>query len=680
MLLPDLTPWASQSKGFVHDWTIQGNDLRLTTAMANIGDGRLEIRGGAVNGDEQDVFQRIYNADGSFTDVQSGVFIYHDEHDHIHFEEFAQYRLREILPGGGVGDVIAAGEKVSFCLLDVDRYDNSGPAAPVYVSCGQQQGISVGWADVYDRGLPGQSIDITNIADGRYWLEVEVDPSNRLMETDETNNIVRIEIDLQRPGGNTAIAPDTFEANDSFDNASILAPPEDHSYTNLTIHASQNDDYFRVTASATGPLWFDLAFKHADGDIDMAVYDANRNLVGRSDSANDFENVRVDAIAGQYYYVRVFGYEGDTNRNYTFNVDQLDDHNHAPTNITLSSNAVQEFRANGTVVATLTTIDPGVGNVPTYTLLNSAGGRFTVAGNQLRVANHVLLDYEQAKSHTITLRATDRGGLTVDKTFAINVLNVEPEVVTGNSSANTLVGGVRNDALSGVAGNDVLKGGGGSDTLNGGTGIDVMIGGDGSDTFVVDVYADITTELATGGTDTVTSMAMSLNLGHHVNVENITLLGAANLSATGNAAANTLRGNIGANWLNGSGGNDFFNGGLGNDIMAGGTGNDMFVFNSAPNANTNRDTIVDFVAVNDTILLDNAVFAALGAATGTLSAASFWASATGLAHDANDRILYNKTTGALIYDSNGSAAGGAIHFATLSNHPANITAANFLVI
>ena len=56
-LLPDLTPWASQSHGFMYDWTVQGDELRLTTAMANIGTGPLELRGGAVNErDPVDVF------------------------------------------------------------------------------------------------------------------------------------------------------------------------------------------------------------------------------------------------------------------------------------------------------------------------------------------------------------------------------------------------------------------------------------------------------------------------------------------------------------------------------------------------------------------------------------------------------------------------------------------------
>jgi hypothetical protein len=47
-----------------------------------------------------------------------------------------------------------------------------------------------------------------------------------------------------------------------------------------------------------------------------------------------------------------------------------------------------------------------------------------------------------------------------------------------------------------------------------------------------------------------------------------------------------------------------------------------------------------------------------------------------LAHD--DRIIYQKTTGALYYDSNGDAAGGAIKFAQLTAG-LTLTNSDFLV-
>ncbi len=174
--------------------------------MANIGTGRMELRGGATHGSTQDVMQRIYEPNGTFTDVLAGTFTYHPEHGHIHFDGFAEFRLRSVLPDGGVGPIVAAGDKVSFCLLDVQRYDNSGPSSPNFLTCGQVQGISVGWADVYDRGLPGQSIDISAVANGTYWLEVVVDPDNHLLESNEDNNTTRIQINLQRTGGGGTIA------------------------------------------------------------------------------------------------------------------------------------------------------------------------------------------------------------------------------------------------------------------------------------------------------------------------------------------------------------------------------------------------------------------------------------------------------------------------------------------
>ena len=49
----------------------------------------------------------------------------------------------------------------------------------------------------------------------------------------------------------------------------------------------------------------------------------------------------------------------------------------------------------------------------------------------------------------------------------------------------------------------------------------------------------------------------------------------------------------------------------------------------------------------------------------------FWASDTGVAHDLDDRLIYNTTTGALIYDNNGNKAGGAVVLETLgvTTHP-----------
>ncbi len=140
---------------------------------------------------------------------------------------------------------------------------------------------------------------------------------------------------------------------------------------------------------------------------------------------------------------------------------------------------------------------------------------------------------------------------------------------SGNAWANTLTGNGGANRLNGDAANDSLDGAAGADTLTGGTGADTMRGGLGDDTYAVDVTTDSVVEGGgTGsGIDTVRS-SLSYVLG--ANLERVILLGAANLTGTGNSLANLLTGNTGANLLNGA---------AGADTMAGGTGDDTYVVN-----------------------------------------------------------------------------------------------------
>ncbi len=154
----------------------------------------------------------------------------------------------------------------------------------------------------------------------------------------------------------------------------------------------------------------------------------------------------------------------------------------------LGGTSVKEFRADGTVVGTL--LPAGAGTTFTYELLDDAGGRFAIVGNQLRVANGLLLDKEQAGSHQVAIKATDLGGVVHTGTFTITVLNVDPELVGGNNAANKLVGGAFADTFSGDGGADTLRGQGGNDKLFGGSGNDTLLGEGGNDILSGDVGAD----------------------------------------------------------------------------------------------------------------------------------------------------------------------------------------------
>ncbi len=145
---------------------------------------------------------------------------------------------------------------------------------------------------------------------------------------------------------------------------------------------------------------------------------------------------------------------------------------------------------------------------------------------------------------------------------------------------------------------------------------------------------------------------------------------------SGLAGADRLTGGAGLDRLAGGDGNDTLNGSQGNDTLTGGQGADQFVFSNGLAA-TNLDTITYFDST-DLIVLDNAIFRAL-AAPGALAAAMFKMIGAGGVVDADDRVIYDRTTGLLSYDANGSGTGGRIAIADIDNRPA-IAAADFLII
>lgn len=126
-------------------------------------------------------------------------------------------------------------------------------------------------------------------------------------------------------------------------------------------------------------------------------------------------------------------------------------------------------------------------------------------------------------------------------------------------------------------GNDLeneIEGNGADNILDGGGGPDFMAGYEGSDTYYVDDAGDWVYEADWDpGIDTVRS-TVTYTLTDHV--ENLELLGTANLGGGGNGLDNYILGNSGANGLSGGNGNDTIDGGQGIDTMQGGAGNDTY--------------------------------------------------------------------------------------------------------
>jgi len=214
-------------------------------------------------------------------------------------------------------------------------------------------------------------------------------------------------------------------------------------------------------------------------------------------------------------------------------------------------------------------------------LLDGQGGADKMAGGLgddtyvVDLKTDIVTEALNAGTDTVQSFLTYVLGANLENLELQGLLNIDG---TGNAAANKLVGNDGNNRLDGKAG------------------ADSMAGGLGNDTYIFDNAGDTADEGDGGGIDTiVTPFAMALG----IEFENLTLTGAAGVTGTGNALANTILGNSGANLLDGQDNSDSLAGGAGNDTLVGGVGNDTL------DGGAGLDNLTGG-AGNDTYVVDNA--------------------------------------------------------------------------
>ncbi|MBL8336692.1 MAG: S8 family serine peptidase, partial [Rhodoferax sp.] len=300
----------------------------------------------------------------------------------------------------------------------------------------------------------------------------------------------------------------------------------------------------------------------------------------------------------------------------------------------------------------------GAGNDGIY----AAGGNDTLAGG----SGHDTLDGGPGVDTVDYSNAT--GSVTAElwRAYALNdgqggqdaLWNIESLI--GSAQADLLAGAANNESFIGGAGNDGIYAAAGNDTLSGGAGADTLDGGAGTD--LADYGA------ATGGVTAELWRAFALNDGSGGtdalwNIENLSGSAQADLLA-GTNADNRLSGQGGADQIYAASGNDTLAGGLGADTLNGGAGADIFVFDTAPGPG-NIDILQDFNPVDDTLQLAGSQFTALAMPGALVAGVLRSAAGATTAGNANDRLIYNSSTGALYYDADGSGALPAVQFAIL---------------
>jgi hypothetical protein len=111
--------------------------------------------------------------------IQHGDYVFDKCHGHYHFEHYGTFEYLDKQGNPAAGDQ----QKRGFCLIDLIRLANAewSPLAIKYFDC-KYQGITAGWADTYNIGIPCQWKDVTETPAGTYTLAAEVNPDHLLCE------------------------------------------------------------------------------------------------------------------------------------------------------------------------------------------------------------------------------------------------------------------------------------------------------------------------------------------------------------------------------------------------------------------------------------------------------------------------------------------------------------------
>jgi len=115
--------------------------------------------------------------------------------------------------------------------------------------------------------------------------------------------------------------------------------------------------------------------------------------------------------------------------------------NLAPNDISISNTSVDENLPVGSLVASLTTTDPDIGDTHTYNLQSGILGCNGVDNSSFQIpsgTNHlqtaVIFDYETPPtSFSVCIRTTDSGGLTYEESFTITINDVDDSAPSVNS-------------------------------------------------------------------------------------------------------------------------------------------------------------------------------------------------------------------------------------------------------
>jgi Ca2+-binding RTX toxin-like protein len=393
---------------------------------------------------------------------------------------------------------------------------------------------------------------------------------------------------------------DVFNPDGSSSGSAYNADGTYYAYTNDG-SGDVTTDYYDANATLVADAW-----TSADGSLGSDQYNADGSSSGKYASANGNYIAYADDGQGNYVassysaagavlasrWQKADGSYGNEsfNSGSTDGVKYLADGSYATFSIDVAGDDLTKYyTASNALINEVQFLTNGAGNSVSFTIDPSGN---VVEQTWTAADRATATDSLQSSGLQNNLVTTSANGDSAVAPAGGGIL-----VAWGNQDTLT-AGGAPALIYAGGTG-DVVQGGSGDDTLVALGANTTLIGGGGNDRFEVNDVTDVVQEAA-GGVGTIVS---SVNFKLPGNVDSVTLIGSADLTATGNSdVTNIITGNSGNDNLIAGSGSDTLVSGSGVDTLIGGSGADSFVINNSadeirlPNYNGYQDTIYSSVS------------------------------------------------------------------------------------
>jgi hypothetical protein len=286
---------------------------------------------------------------------------------------------------------------------------------------------------------------------GKYYFITEVDPANSIIEVDESNNVLvdSFYIKLLPPGEIRFSATGT--------NTVTACNSKLYGYAGLNKSTSLVDYYSPPTiqikpADAKSKLKFIVnAYTFSSYNVRIVVYDRAVNAsfpVFYVTRDSQFPISYTAANAGSQLEIQIDFLSSSTSNSYRLDADIVCV---GAFDLALNNSSIDENVIANSVVGTFGAVTAAPADVFTYEFATGTGdsdnGSFVLSGDQLQIKNSP--DFETKNSYTIRVRGKNQNKAVVEKSFTVNIndLNEVPVdfslsayTIQENMPANTIVG------------------------------------------------------------------------------------------------------------------------------------------------------------------------------------------------------------------------------------------------